>query len=293
MHISVVVPTFNRAHTLPRALDSILCQSLPATEIIIVDDGSQDDTGDLIRRCYPQVRYLRQPNTGVSSARNQGISAASGDWIAFLDSDDAWPPDKLAAQCTALSEYPNSRLCHTQEIWIRHGRRVNQMDKHAKSGGYIFRACLPRCVISPSAALLHRSLFDELGAFDEELPACEDYDLWLRICATEPVAFVPAPQIRKYGGHADQLSRKHWGMDRFRVRALEKIIGSGRLRAGDRAAACAMLILKAGTLAAGARKRGHVERAAYYESMQTEYAQINPTEPVPIVGRSQSVRPNI
>jgi len=272
MRISVIVPTFNRAHTLPRTLDSILCQSLPATEVIVVDDGSQDDTEDLVRRRYPQVRYLRQSNTGVSSARNRGINAANGDWIAFLDSDDAWLPDKLAAQRAALSEYPNRRLCHTQEIWIRHGRRVNQMDKHAKSGGYIFRACLPRCVISPSAALLHRSLFDELGIFDEDLPACEDYDLWLRICATEPVAFVPEPRIRKDGGHSDQLSRKHWGMDRFRVRALEKIIDSGRLDAGDRAAACAILVRKAGILAAGARKRGHVERAAYYESKQAEYA---------------------
>ncbi|WP_089727897.1 glycosyltransferase family 2 protein [Candidatus Thiosymbion oneisti] len=271
MHISVVVPTFNRAHTLPRALDSILRQSLPATEIIVVDDGSQDDTGGLIRRRYPQVRYLRQPNGGVSSARNRGISAANGDWIALLDSDDAWLPDKLAAQRAALGEHPDIRLCHTQEIWIRHGRQVNQMDKHAKSGGYIFRACLPRCVISPSATLLHRSLFDELGIFDEDLPACEDYDLWLRICATEPVAFVPVPQIRKYGGHVDQLSRKHWGMDRFRIRALEKIIGLGRLDAGDRAAACAMLVRKAGILAAGARKRGHTARAAYYEAKQQAF----------------------
>lgn len=246
MRISVVVPTFNRAHLLPRALNSILRQSLPATEIIVVDDGSQDGTADLIRRRYPQIRYLRQPNGGVSSARNRGLGAAGGDWIALLDSDDAWLPDKLAAQRAALREQPNLRLCHTQEVWIRRGRRVNQMDKHAKSGGYIFQACLPRCVISPSASLLHRSLIDEMGAFDEDLPACEDYDLWLRICATEPVAFVPEPQIHKYGSHADQLSRKHWGMDRFRIRALEKIIGSGRLNTGDRAAACKTLIRKAG-----------------------------------------------
>ena len=260
-------------------MDSILHQSLSAVEIIVVDDGSQDGTGKLIRRRYPQVHYLRQPNSGVSSARNRGIGAAGGDWIAFLDSDDVWLPDKLVAQCAALRKHPNIRLCHTQEVWIRNGRRVNQMDKHAKSGGYIFRMCLPQCVISPSAALLHRSLFDALGSFDEDLPACEDYDLWLRICATEPVAFVPEPQICKYGGHADQLSHKHWGMDRFRVQALEKIIGSGRLDAGDRIAACAMLVRKTGILAAGARKRGHIERAAYYESKQTEYASLLAADP--------------
>jgi glycosyltransferase involved in cell wall biosynthesis len=272
MRISVLVPTYNRAHSLPRALDSILGQSLPVAEIILVDDGSEDGTQDLIRRCYPQVRYLRQPNGGVSRARNLGIAAARSEWIALLDSDDAWLPEKLAAQRALLREHPGIRLCHSEEIWIRRGRRVNQMAKHAKSGGYIFRACLPRCVISPSAALLHRSLFEEVGTFDEDLPACEDYDLWLRICASEPVAFVPTPQIRKFGGHADQLSRRHWGMDRFRILALEKIIRSDRPAAHDRAAACDMLVQKARIVATGARKRGNAEQAEHYESKQREYA---------------------
>jgi glycosyltransferase involved in cell wall biosynthesis len=272
MRISVVVPTFNRIHTLPRALDSILCQSRPVEEIIVVDDGSHDGTETLIRRRYPRVRYLRQDNRGVSRARNMGIAEAGGDWIALLDSDDVWLPDKLAAQCAALRDHPNTRLCHTHEIWIRHGRPVNQMQKHTKFGGYIFHHCLPRCVISPSASLLHRSLFNEIGTFDEDLPACEDYDLWLRVCATEPVAFVPTPQIRKYGGHADQLSRKHWGMDRFRIRALEKIISSGRLDAANRAAACETLVRKAEILASGARKRGNIARAERYESKQKEFA---------------------
>jgi len=114
-----------------------------------VDDGSQDDTADLIRRRYPQVHYLEQPNRGVSRARNRGIEATGGDWIALLDSDDAWLSDKLAAQRAALREQPGVWLYHTQELWIRHERRVNQIDKHAKSGGHTFRACLPRCVISP------------------------------------------------------------------------------------------------------------------------------------------------
>jgi glycosyltransferase involved in cell wall biosynthesis len=272
MKISVVIPTYNRAHTLTRALDSVLIQTLPAAEVIVVDDGSADGTGELIQRHYPGVRYLKRPNGGVSRARNLGIAAALGDWIAFLDSDDVWLPTKLESQRAALRAYPGTRLCHTEEIWIRHGRRVNQMDKHAKSGGYIFRACLPRCVISPSAAILHRSLIEEVGNFDEVLPACEDYDLWLRVCAREPVAFVQTPQIEKYGGHSDQLSHKHWGMDRFRIHALEKIIGTDDLDAEDRAAACKVLIRKAGILAAGARKRGNRERTLHYESKQAEYA---------------------
>jgi len=271
VHTSVVIPTYNRAHTLRRALDSVLGQRLPALEIIIVDDGSQDGTAELMRQRYPRVRYLHQSNGGVSGARNRGIAAAKGDWIALLDSDDAWLPTKLAAQYAVLREHPNARLCHTAEIWIRRGRRVNQMDKHAKSGGYIFRACLPRCVISPSASILHRSLIEEVGNFDESMPACEDYDLWLRICATEPVAFVATPQIEKYGGHEDQLSRHNWGMDRFRIQALEKIIDAGRLDAGDQAAACETLVRKAQILSAGARKRGNAERAAYFEAKGERY----------------------
>ena len=272
MRISVVIPTYNRAHTLSRAINSVLSQTLPAQEIIVVDDGSRDGTEALVRKNYPQVLYLHQSKGGVSRARNHGIAAARDEWIALLDSDDAWLPTKLAAQRTALREHPKTRLCHTEEIWIRGGRRVNQMDKHAKSGGYIFRACLPRCIISPSASILHRSLIEEAGNFDEALPACEDYDLWLRICATEPVAFVPTLQIEKYGGHDDQLSQQYWGMDRFRIQALEKIIGTGRLNAGDQAAARQTLVRKARILAIGARKRGKPERAAYYESKQAKYA---------------------
>jgi glycosyltransferase involved in cell wall biosynthesis len=266
MRISVVIPTYNRAHFLPRALDSVLGQTVPALEVLVVDDGSRDDTEALMRQRYPQVRYLKQPNSGVSRARNLGIAAAKGDWIALLDSDDAWLPTKLATQCAILRDHPSARLCHTEEIWIRSGRRVNRMEKHAKSGGYIFKACLPRCVVSPSASILHRSLIEEFGNFDESLPACEDYDLWLRICATEPVAFVGTPQIEKYGGHEDQLSRQHWGMDRFRVQALEKIIDAGRLQADDRAAARETLVRKTQILSTGARKRGNPERAAYFEA---------------------------
>ncbi len=262
MNVSVIIPTHNRADLLPRALNSVLAQTLPPGEIILVDDGSTDRTGDLIRQQYPTVRYLRQACRGVSAARNLGIAAARGEWIALLDSDDAWLPGKLQAQHNALDAHHGCRLCHTEEIWIRNGRRVNPMRKHAKSGGRIFRRCLPLCVISPSSTLIHRDLLDETGGFDETLPACEDYDLWLRICAHEPVLFVDTPQIVKYGGHPDQLSRRHWGMDRFRIQALEKILRQDGLQADDRAAALQTLVEKAQILAKGAEKRGDAARAA-------------------------------
>jgi glycosyltransferase involved in cell wall biosynthesis len=271
MTISVIIPTYNRAETLPRALDSVLSQTLQADEILVIDDGSTDETHSLVTACYPQCRYLSQPNQGVSSARNLGISQASGDWIALLDSDDAWLPDKLQRQATALKQKSGYRLCHTEEIWIRNGIRVNAMKKHTKQGGRIFRHCLPLCVISPSSALLHRSLFEEVGLFDTSLPACEDYDLWLRICAREAVLFLEQPLIVKYGGHSDQLSRRHWGMDRFRIEALEKIINSGILQDEDREAALQTLICKAGILSQGAEKRGNRDRAGHYRRLQQHY----------------------
>lgn len=269
--VSVIIPTHDRAGLLPRALDSVLEQTLPAHEIIVVDDGSEDGTRDLVQTLYPSVHYLYQENRGVSAARNHGITAARGEWIALLDSDDAWLPGKLAAQMELLDARPGHRLCHTEEIWVRSGRRVNAMHKHAKQGGRIFRQCLPLCVISPSSALIQRGLFADLGLFDETLPACEDYDLWLRVCAREPVLFVKEPQIVKYGGHEDQLSRKHWGMDRFRVQALEKIIRAGVLNEDDLRAASRTLVEKAGILAQGAEKRGHSQRAAEYRSLQERY----------------------
>ena len=271
MRISVVIPTYNRIGTLPRALDSVLAQTRPADEIIVVDDGSTDGTGNMMSTKYPQCRLLSQANSGVSSARNLGIANAKGDWIALLDSDDAWHPEKLAQQMSALNDSQEIRICHTEEIWIRNGKRVNPMKKHAKCGGRIFRRCLPLCVISPSSVILHRTLFQEYGWFDTDLPACEDYDLWLRLCAQEEVRFLSEPLTIKYGGHDDQLSQKHWGMDRFRVTALEKLLQSTPLSERDRQATLETLVEKTGILAQGAKKRGHQPRAEHYLQLQRQY----------------------
>jgi glycosyltransferase involved in cell wall biosynthesis len=273
LDVSVVIPTHNRATVLPRALDSVYAQTHPPGEVIVVDDGSDDGTAELIRECYPCIRYLHQRNLGVSHARNRGIAGARFRWIALLDSDDAWLPGKLAAQRAALESAPGLRICHTEEIWIRRGRRVNPMRKHAKYGGRIFRHCLQRCVISPSSVIIHHSVFDEVGLFDTSLPACEDYDLWLRACARFPVCFVREPQIMKYGGHSDQLSRRFPAMDRFRIYALEKLLDSEQLGQDDRSAAVAMLSEKAGIYAAGAERRGRAREAATYRAKMVEHAQ--------------------
>ncbi len=232
MQVSVIIPVFNRQSTIDRAIKSVIAQEFPAHELIVVDDGSTDSSAAIAQQ-NPGVICLQQSNQGVSAARNAGIKAATGEWIAFLDSDDEWLPEKLREQKSALQTqatiHANPLICHCDEIWIRNGRRVNPMKKHKKTGGEIYSNCLPLCVISPSAVLIHKQVFDLVGLFDTELPACEDYDMWLRVCSLMPVLFVDKPLLKKYGGHSDQLSHKYPAMDRFRIKAMEKIIRSGSL----------------------------------------------------------------
>ena len=269
--VSVVIPTYDRFETLPRSLDSVINQTFSDWELIVVDDGSTDGTDEMILRDYPAVRLHRQENAGVSAARNAGVALAAGEWIAFLDSDDAWLPEKLERQLSHLAKEPELRLSHTEEIWIRNGKRVNQPKEYAKSGGAIYRRCLPLCCICPSSALIRRDLFDEIGGFDETFAVCEDYDLWLRITAREPVHYLDEALVRKYGGHEDQLSSTTWGVDRYRTRALEKILAEEILSPKDQLLTKETLIKKLRILIAGARKRGNQEVVAEYEPRLSEW----------------------
>ena len=254
MRISVVIPSYNRAHTLQRALQSVFDQSSAVDEIILVDDGSTDDSTAMVAREFPGVSIIRQPNGGVSAARNKGIEAAQYDWIALLDSDDCWLPHKIKAVRDAALKHPGFVLYHSDEIWMRRGVRVNPMQNHRKSGGWIFAQCLPLCAISPSATVIQKSALQDLGLFDESLPACEDYDLWLRLCHRFPVHYIEQPLITKYGGHEDQLSRQYPAMDRFRVRALHRLLDTAVLQQSDFEAARSTLLGKLEILIKGAHK---------------------------------------
>ncbi|MGB5330398.1 MAG: glycosyltransferase family A protein, partial [Gammaproteobacteria bacterium] len=190
MRISVVIPSYNRRHTLQRALQSVFDQTSRVDEVILIDDGSSDGSSEMVRQQFPGVIVLKQPNLGVSAARNHGVARARYEWIALLDSDDSWLPQKIDQIRKAWKQQPDFVLYHSDEIWIRRGVRVNPMQKHRKCGGWIFEQCLPLCAISPSAAVIRKSTLESLGGFDENLPACEDYDLWLRLCHRFPVHHV-------------------------------------------------------------------------------------------------------
>ena len=259
MKISVIIPTYNRKHTLQRAIDSVLAQTFKPFEIIIVDDGSKDGTKEWLLLNYPSVQYIHQPNNGVSSARNKGIQISQGSWIALLDSDDEWMPEKLEYQSRFLEMNRDSSFCHTNEIWIRNGVRVNQMKKHKKYGGDIFKHCLDICRISPSSAIIKKDVFEEVGAFDESLTVCEDYDLWLRVTAKFNILFLDEPLIKKYGGHLDQLSRVPEGIEQYRIRSLEKILSMGSLTETQFRSAKDMLIHKLNIYAKGLKKRDKYE----------------------------------
>ena len=269
--VSVIIPAFNRAWCLRETLQSVLDQTFRNFEIIAVDDGSTDGTAALLRQ-FSQVRVHRwEDNRGVSAARNRGIAMARGEWICFLDSDDRWVENKLQVQVDWMQAHPECPACYTDEIWIRNGVRVNPKNKHRKYSGDIFRQCLPLCIISPSSIMMRASVLEAIGGFDTDLAACEDYDLWLRLASRYPVEFIPEKLIIKTGGHADQLSQKFRGMDRFRVYALEKILKQNTLSPQQRAWVLEALIENCSILHTGYNNRGKHEEARLYEQAAEHY----------------------
>jgi len=269
--VSVVIPTYNRSTLVCEAVSSVLAQGGSSPEIIVVDDGSTDDTEGTLRGFAGRIRYIRRPHEGVSAARNSGARVARGRWLAFLDSDDLWRPQKLARQMALHAAQPGIVASQTGEIWIRNGTRVNPRRHHSKPDGDIFLPSLSRCLVSPSAVVLRRSLFFELGGFDETLEVCEDYDLWLRLGCVAEVALLPDPLVVKRGGHPDQLSRSVPAMDRYRVAALVKLLASHRLPERRHRAAVAVLREKCRVLAQGARKRGRGHEADRYTALAEAY----------------------
>ena len=264
--VSVIIPTYNRAWTLKDAVDSVLLQDYPNIELIVVDDGSQDDTDKLLDLYQNRIRVLRQENQGVSAARNRGIKTSQGQFIALLDSDDAWDKRKISCQMAFFNDHPDALICQTEEIWIRNGRKVNPRLKHKKPSGMIFEPSLNLCLVSPSAVMMKRQLFDIKGYFNEEFIVCEDYDMWLRVSSTLPVFLIDKPYTIKRGGHADQLSSFH-SQDKFRIRSLSALIESGNLKPDQLEKAKAVFKRKCDIYGNGCIKRGKRQEGDSYLAM--------------------------
>ncbi len=269
---SVVIPTYNRWPLIAEAVDSVLAQSFRDFELIVVDDGSTDDTVNRLAKFGGRLRLFKTTRRGVAAARNFGVSQAQGRYVAFLDSDDLWLPRKLEIQIAFLDRHLEIQICQTEEIWIRNGVRVNAKAVHRKPSGDVFVRSLDLCLVSPSAVMMTSDLFQRVGGFDESFPVCEDYDLWLRVASAYSVPLIPEALVVKRGGHADQLSRSLWGMDRYRILALQKILCSG-LDGARRTAALEALRRKVMILARGARKRGKEQEAGAYEAVFTEFTE--------------------
>jgi len=268
--VSVIIPTYNRAWVIQEAIDSVLEQRFKNFELIVVDDESTDNTPEILSEYGENIRVLTQKNTGVSAARNLGIANAKGELVTFLDSDDQWLPEKVSTQVDFFESHPEALICQTEEIWIRNGKRVNPKNRHKKYSGMIFEQSLPLCIVSPSAVMMRRSLFDKVGVFDETLPACEDYDLWLRISCRYPIYLIDTPLIVKRGGHDDQLSKTP-RLDTYRIQALAKIIDSDVLDDNQRRAAVDELKKKCEIYINGCLKRNRKEEAGVYMELIEQY----------------------
>ncbi|MBG0791551.1 MAG: glycosyltransferase family 2 protein [Desulfovibrionaceae bacterium] len=277
--VSIILPTYNRADFIGKALDSVLAQTYGNWECVIVDDGSTDHTGDVLA-AYDDPRFvrLRQENQGVSGARNVGLSASRGEVLALLDSDDEWMPDKLAVQLAYMRENGYD-ICQTEEIWVRGGRRVNQPARYAKPEGWFFDKSLEMCLISPSCTMFTRKVWESIGPFDVRMPSCEDYDMWLRACLNYPVGLVRQRLTVKHGGRPDQLSVSVPCADLHRIRALVKLLQSRKLDENQRDMALASLERKVGIYMQGCENRGKLEES---ERVWTLFCMVRDGNKVPL-----------
>ena len=273
--VTVILPTWNREKWLKTSIESVLSQTFQDFELIVVDDASTDSTGKILESYSGKIKTILLPeNLGVSAARNTAIVQSDSNWIAFLDSDDYWHAEKLEKQIKQTILRPEHQIHFTDEIWIRNGIRVNPKNKHRKREGRIFKPSLALCLMAPSTVILHRELLERHGMFDDSLPVCEDYDLWLRLTAYHPVALLNEKLMTRHGGHSDQLSRKLWGIDRFRVQSLHKILSQEDLRSGDRSAAIRMLRKKCEILIKGFRNRGNMKEIHVYQNITQKFSDI-------------------
>jgi len=275
---SIIVPTYNRAKFLKIAIESVLNQTFTDYELIIVDDGSTDDTAQLVKKYLknltpntknlkPKISYIHQPHQGVTPARNRGIKEAKGEFICFLDSDDRFRKEKLQITYKYIQKHPQYKVFHSEEVWYRNGALLPQKIHHKKPSGNVFKDAVKLCCVSISTAAIKREIFEQIGIFDESLPACEDYDFWLRVTAKFPILLIPQYLTIKEGGQHNQQSKKYPAMDRFRIYALKKILEQGNLSEDQYKITYKELKNKCNIYIKGALKRNKKEEVQYYRDL--------------------------
>jgi len=263
--VSVVIPTYNRPEFTQKAVKSVLDQTFKDFELIVIDDGSTDNTKEVIRKFDDKrIKYYFQFNRGPGPARNFGIQKSTAPYIAFLDSDDVWAPEKLEIQLKEMEKHSEYLLSHTEEIWYKGERLIKPLKIHRKKAGDIFKWSLRLCSISMSTVVIKKELIDRVGLFDKDLEVCEDYDYWLRVTARLPVLLIDKPLTIKQGGHYDQQSQKYFGIDKFRIYAIEKIIQSGILNQEQMILAFDELSKKCRIYGHGCLKYGRKKEGEYY-----------------------------
>lgn len=251
MTFSVIIPVYNRTNTLKSAIESVFSQTFTNYEIIIIDDGSDESVNKILKPYMGRLNYIKlKNNRGVSYARNIGIKAANGRYIAFLDSDDIWLPDKLQKQFDMFKQSALS-IIHTNEFWYKKDRFINQGKKHKRYGGKIFDKVLDFCRISPSSVAIHKDVFRNCGLFDESMRVCEDYDLWLRICAKYEVGYLSEKLIIKRAITDDQLSDSIKYIEFIRLVSLARFVHCKKLSPENKLSAIKEIRRKADIIMVG------------------------------------------
>lgn len=279
--VSVIIPTYNRAALLEEAIRSVFAQTMRDLEVIVADDGSTDNTPAVLRKMERDNRsgpgtlpycLIRQDHRGMpGQVRNLAARAASGKYLAFLDCDDLWKPEKLARQLPLFDEEPGVRLTHTRELWLRRDKEVSQKGQKHRRRGDIFGDALEKCIIGPSTVMLERSLYEEVGGFREDLEIAEDYELWLRITSGNEVGYLDEPLTVKRAGEWHQLSEKYGYIEIFRIQALRRLVDQGFFPPERLDAAREALSRKCDIYSKGCRKRGRIEEADAYQALAEFY----------------------
>lgn len=233
--VAIILPTFNRKGIVDRAIQSVINQTYPHWELHIVDDGSTDDTwmdllsklprwkGELssFGRNKKSIQVHQTEHRGVSGARNFGIERAEGEWMAFIDSDDEWFPEKLFKQLEFHKLNPTFLFSQTKEVWNKKGNLMEPKGKYRKLSGMFLKESLELCMVTSSSFLAHKQTLNKIGGFRIELPVCEDYDLWNRILLEGyPIGLIDENLMVRYGGSDDQLSNQYQALERFRLYSL-------------------------------------------------------------------------